>query len=148
MYSFMHSKKRNKRINFFYGLGDKPSDYGALSKYLNIIKIDWNNPGSEKVPQCDTVVGFSMGCFLALDYAEKHRIKKLVLCSLPVCENVGPVKADEIIFLVGEKEKWILKEINRVRKSMKSRSQLFMILGAKHKITGNYRKKLLEVIGN
>lgn len=136
-----------KKINFYYGLGDKASNYKALSKYLNIIKIDWNNPERVKVPKNDVAVGFSMGCFLALDYAEIHKVKKLVLCSVPPCEKIGKIKADEIIFMVGSKEKFGLQNIRRIYKTLKcNKKSIIVVRGAGHKIAGNYKKKLLEVI--
>jgi chemotaxis signal transduction protein len=56
------------------------------------------------------------------------------------------VKAERVIFLVGEKEKWVLKEINRVRKTLKCKSSVTLVPGADHAIKGNYRKALLKVV--
>jgi len=134
-----------KKINFYYGLGDKASNYEVLSKYLNIIKIDWNNPEKVKAPKRDIVVGFSMGCLLALDYVEKHRVKKLILCSLPPCEKLVIVKADEIIFMLGSKERFCLQNVRRVYKTLKRKKSIIVVRGADHKIAGKYRKKLLEI---
>jgi len=131
-----------KKINFYYGLGDKTSNYKALSKYFNIVKIDWNNPEKVKSPRCDIAAGFSMGCLLALDYIEKHRVKKLILCSLPPCEKLGKIKADEVVFMFGSKEKYLIKNIPEVSVN----HEIIIIPGADHEIKGLYRKKLLELI--
>lgn len=139
-----------KKINFYYGLGDRASNYKAFSKYFNIIKIDWNKPEKVKSPRCDIAVGFSMGCLLALDYIEKHRVKKLILCSLPPCEKLGAVNANEIIFMAGSKEKFILKNIRSLAKklSQKTKYRIIVVPRADHRIVREYKKRLLEITTN
>ena len=56
-------KQKNKKIPFFYGLGDKPSQYKLLSRFIDVIKVDWNNPEKVRMLKNNTVIGFSMGCF-------------------------------------------------------------------------------------
>ena len=130
------------KINFYYGLGDNPSNYKALSKWAHIVHVDWNRPEKVKAPKCDIAVGFSMGCLLALDYSEKHRVKKLILCSLPSCEKIGKVKADEIVFMFGSKERYLIKNLPKIP----MRHKVIIVPGAHHEIKGSYRKKLLELI--
>ncbi|MBI2087100.1 MAG: hypothetical protein HYT69_02960 [Candidatus Zambryskibacteria bacterium] len=130
------------KVNFYYGLGDKLSDYKALSKWMHIVSIDWNRPERVKSPKCDIAVGFSMGCYLAMDYAERHHVKKLILCSLPPTEKIFKNKADKIIFLMGSKEKYLLKHIRKVS----SKKDMYVINGAGHRINANYRKRLLKII--
>ncbi len=134
------------KINFIPGLGEKPKEYKALSKYLNIVDIDWNN-GKVRFGKVDTLIGFSMGAVIACEYSTKHKLKNLILCSLtPGAESLNMVKADNIIFLVGEKEKWVLKEINRVRKTLKCKNSVIVVPGSDHKITGKYQEELLQII--
>ena len=134
-----------QKINFIPGLGEKPKDYIAISKYLNVVDIDWNNCRTS-LGKVDTLIGFSLGGILACMHTEKNKVKKLILCSPTPMENMDDVKADEIIFLVGSKEKWALQNIHRIYKKLKCKKTIIIIPGAEHKITGNYRKKLLELI--
>ena len=136
---------KNKKINFIPGLGEKPSDYKALSKYLNIIDVDWNNCKT-KIGKVDTLIGFSLGAVLAVIHAEKSKVETLILCSLTPLENLKDVKANEIIFIVGSKEKFCLENIRRVYKTLKCKKRIIIIPKAGHRITGEYREKLLELI--
>lgn len=137
------------KITFLYGLGER-KEYKNLFKYFNIPKIDWNKcsitPPLRKV---ETLIGFSLGGILACMHTEKSRVKKLILCSItPGVETLSKVKADEIIFLVGEKEKWVYKDSLRLTKTLRCKWEIIVVPGADHKIVGNYRKKLLEVVKN
>ena len=76
-----------KKINFIPGLGEKPRDYKALSKYFNIVNIDWNN-GKTKLGKIDTLIGFSLGGIIAMMHAEKSKVKTLILCSIPPIDNL------------------------------------------------------------
>lgn len=62
-------------------------------------------------------------------------------------KSLKKVKADKIIFLIGEKEKWVIKDTKRVLETVKNRAKIIVIPKADHKITGDYRKKLIEVVG-
>ncbi len=136
-----------KKINFIPGLGEKPREYKALSKYLNIVDIDWNK-GKMNIGKVDVLVGFSIGAELACDYTLKHKVKTLILCSLtPGSETLVNIKADKVIFLVGGKEKWVLKDLERVRKTLECKNSVTIVPGVGHRITGQYQKKLLEIVG-
>ena len=138
-----------RKIQFIPGLGEKPKEYKSLSKYLEIIDVDWNTGKIKpKIGKVDTLVTFSLGCIFAFDYTVKNKIKNLILCSLtPGVETLKDIKADQVIFLVGEKEKWVLKDVVRVRKTLKCKSSIIVVPRADHKIDKNYQNKLLEVIG-
>lgn len=130
---------KKKKINFYYGLGDNTSNYKALSKLANIIKINWNHPEKVKSPKCEIAVGFSMGCYLAMDYAEKNQVKKLILCSLPPTEDLGKLKAKKIFLMYGSKEKFSIKNAPRGHIVM-------VVRGAGHNITGNYLNILIRLL--
>ena len=55
------------------------------------------------------------------------------------------VKADEIIFMLGSKERFCLQNVRRVYKTLKRKKSIIVVRGADHKIAGKYRKKLLEI---
>ena|ERR1700733_11926530 len=134
----------NKTI-FIPGLGERAKQYVTFSKYMKIHDIDWNNI---KLPKgtYDTLIGFSIGAILACECTLKHKVKTLILCSMTSgVETLAKIKTDKVTFLVGEKEKWCLTDIKRVAKTLKCEWQIIVIPKADHRITGNYRKKLLEV---
>ncbi|MEK7551351.1 MAG: hypothetical protein AAB532_02025 [Patescibacteria group bacterium] len=138
-------KKNNKKI-FFCGLGEQPSAYKSLSKFLDIVPIDWNNIKLPKY-KVETAVGFSIGAILACEYAIKHKVKNLVLCSMTTgVETLSKVKADNIIFLIGEKEKWVIKDTKRVLETVKDRAKIIVIKNADHKINKDYQKILLSTL--
>ncbi len=137
-----------KKINFIPGLGEKLKDYGVLSKYLNIVDVDWND-GKIKIGKVDILAGFSMGAVLACEYSIKHKLKILILCSTtPGAETLKKVKADKVIFMAGEKEKWLIKDIKRISKTLPKKTirEIIIIPKADHKITGNYLKELLSTL--
>ena len=138
---------KNKRIQFIPGLGEKPKEYKRLSKYLETLDVNWNTGKiTPPIIQSDTLVGFSMGAILACEYALKHKVGTLILCSLtPMVESLKRVKTDNIIFLAGEKEKWIIKNIERVCQTLTCNKSIVIIPKADHKITSTYQKKLLEI---
>lgn len=138
----------NKNLQFIPGLSEKPSQYKALSKYMNILNIDWNNIHKAKI-KGEVIVGFSFGAILACTYALKHKVETLVLCSMTEgVETLKKVKAKQVIFLVGEKEKWCIKEIDRVSKTLPKNTKWYVqiIQKAGHKIEGNYKKTLLNLL--
>lgn len=129
-------------------MGEKPRNYEALSDRVTLVDIDWNTDQyAPKINKEGILIGFSMGCYYPLTHALKHRVKNLILCSVPPLETLANVKADRVIFLVGSKERFVLQNVRRVAKTFKSEKQIIVISGADHQISGNYRKKLLEVIG-
>lgn len=143
----MKNIKENKKIQFLPGLGEKPKEYKQLSKHLNILNVDWNTGKIiPPIKKCDVLVGFSMGAIGVCEYALKHRVKTLILCSMTTgVESLKKVKADKIIFLVGEKEKWTIKDMLRISKPLKNK-EIHIIKKGDHKIDKNYQKKLMEII--
>jgi pimeloyl-ACP methyl ester carboxylesterase len=139
---------KSKKVSIIIGLGQKKTEYRSLSKYLNIIQPDWNNGSLEKMKlgKPDVLIGFSLGCMIAVMHAEKHRVKKLILCSMTPDETLEKVKADHVIFIAGKKESWIINEINRVAKTLKSTYEIKIIPNADHKINLEYQKELLNII--
>lgn len=139
-------KNLKQKPIFFCGLGEQPSAYKSLSKYLDIIPINWNKI---KLPRkrFDIVVGFSIGATLACDYALKQKVKKLILCSMTTgVETLKKVKAEEIIFLIGEKEKWVIEDTQRLLKTIKDRAKIIVIPKADHKINKNYKKAIFDIL--
>jgi predicted esterase len=137
----------NKRIQFLPGLGEKPKEYQRLSKYLKILDVDWNTGKiTPPIKKTDILVGFSMGAILACEYALKHKVKNLILCSMTTgVESLEKVKANQIIFLIGEKEKWVIKDTLRISEPLKNK-EIYIIPNGDHKIDKNYQKKLIEII--
>ena len=148
LYSPIPSLFMNKKIKIIIGLGQKRKHYHSLSKHLNIREVDWNNGSLSKMRlgRPKILIGFSLGCMVAIMHAEKYRVKTLILCSPSPEETLLRVKADQVIFLVGEKENWCLKEIKRMSRTLRCRYSIIVIRGANHRITGDYQKKLVEVI--
>jgi len=138
---------KQEKINFIPGLGEKPRDYKALSKHLKIIDVDWNTGKTKpELGKMNTLVSFSLGVLVACIHTKKSRVKRLILCSPTPMENLKEVKASEIIFMVGSKEKFCLENVQRVFKTLKCKKSIIVVPGADHRMTGNYRKKLLEVV--
>jgi esterase/lipase len=136
------------KIPFIIGLGQKAAQYRSLSKYLKIIQPDWNNGNFSKLKlgNPSIIIGFSLGCMIATMHAERHRIKTLILCSPTPDETLKRIKADHVIFLVGAKEKWVLKEIKRVKKTLNSTYTIKTVPNAGHKMNVRYQKILLDMI--
>lgn len=137
-----------KKIVFIPGLGERAKNYKHLSKYMKVYDIDWNKI---RLPRgkIDTLIGFSMGAALACEYAEIHKINILILCSLtPAIETFETLKAKEVIFIVGEKEKWAYKNNIRVAKTLKCKWKMIVVPRADHKITKEYKKAILDCISS
>ncbi len=130
------------------GLGQKATEYRSLSKYLDIVQVDWNNGSLAKMKlgNPDILVGFSLGCVVATMHAEKHKVKNLILCSPTPDETLERVKTDYATFIVGEKETWLRKETRRVAKTLKCPAKIIIVPGSDHKIDSKYQKALLEVL--
>ncbi|MEK7116571.1 MAG: hypothetical protein AAB837_00195 [Patescibacteria group bacterium] len=140
------NNSKNKKIVFIPGLGERARNYDRLSKYMKVYDIDWNKIRLLK-GKIDILIGFSMGAALACEYAENHKIDTVILCSLTPCiETLETLKAKEIIFIVGEKEKWAYKNNLRLTKTLKCKRRIVVVPGADHKIDKNYRNKILEII--
>ena len=132
-----------KKSQIIIGLGQKASEYKSLSKCLKIIQPDWNN-SKVKIKKCDTLIGFSLGCMLATMYAEKHKLKHLILCSPTPEETLKNVKADKITFIAGEKEEWVIKNIYRIAKGLKCSWTFIKVPKADHRINKDYQKTLIK----
>jgi len=139
----------NKKVTFLYGLGEK-SEYKPLFKYFRIPKIDWNKSTIKpEIGKVDTLIGFSMGAVLACEHAVDSKVKTLILCSMTTgVETIDDVKADRIIFIIGEKEKWVIKDTKRLVKDLKCDYEIIIVPKADHWIMGNYKRKLLETVNN
>jgi predicted esterase len=133
---------KKKKLQFLYGLGNR-NEYKSLFKYFDVLKIDWNN-SKIKIKKCDTLIGFSLGCMLAIMYAEKHKLKHLVLCSPSPEETLKNVKADKITFIAGEKEEWVIKNTYRIAKGLKCSWTLIKVPNTGHKINKDYQKVIIE----
>lgn len=143
--SSMHNSK-NKKIVFIPGLGERAKNYKRLSKHIKIYNIDWNKI---RLPRgkLDILIGFSMGAALTCEYAENNKIDAIILCSLTPCiDTLEGLKAKEVVFMVGEKEKWAHKNNLRLSKTLKCKWKMIIVPGAGHKIDNQYQKKLLEII--
>lgn len=139
-------KTSNKKIVFIPGLGERAKDYKALSKYMKVYNIDWNKIRLPK-GKIDILIGFSMGAAIACEYAEINNINTLVLCSLtPNIDTLETLRAKKVIFVVGEKEKWAYKNNLRLGKTLKCDWDIIVVKGADHKIVGEYRKQILNII--
>ena len=134
------------KTKFLYGLGDK-KEYSYLLEHFSIPKIDWNkgkiNPPIGKVK---TLVGFSLGCMVACIHAEKSKVSKLILCSPSPDETLCKVKADEVIFIVGGKENWVIENVKRMAKTLNCDYKIITVPNSKHKIDRKYLKTILSVI--
>lgn len=130
---------------FLHGLGDR-KEYSKLLPYFSIPKIDWNKSVIKppiKKPQ--TIFAHSLGCMLAIMHAEKHKVKTLVLCSpTPGEETLSKVKADTIIFIVGENEHWVRTDISRLSQTFTGNIISVVIPNTKHTITNRYLKTILQ----
>lgn len=135
----------NKKIPFVPGWGQKPKHYRSLSKYLNIINIDWND-GKFNVGKVDTIIGFSLGADLASWYTIKHPVKRLILCSPSPMGDLKGVKADEIIFIVGSKETFLKECALKLYNQRTGKKKFIIIPGGNHSITGRYKKTLLNLL--
>src|SRR3990167_6967865 len=134
----------SKKIPFLYGLGQNKSQYKELSKFCDVKKINWNNGSLAKLKlgKPDTLIGFSLGAMLACMHAEKYHVKTLILCSPTPDETLKNIKADKVIFLVGEKEFWVRENILRLSKTLECSWSLIVIPNGDHQIKGEYFKRL------
>ena len=123
----------------------KPKDCGSLSKYMTVIGIDWNTDICKpKVKNADIVVSFSLGAAFALEYASKYKVKKLILCSATPFETLKGIKADEIILITGEKEKFLIQNYRRLMKLRKC--QLIIVPKTDHRLTREYVKTIVSYL--
>ena len=135
------------KIIFYPGLGEKPSNYKAFSKLVTVADIDWNTGKYiPKVTNADIVISFSLGINYALDYASKHKVKKLILCSPAPFETLKGIKVPEIILMAGEKEKFLIENNLRLWKNWHNKKSIKLVTIPKigHKITPKYLKVIIK----
>lgn len=90
-----------------------------------------------------------MGGWVACEYALKHKIKHLILCSMtPGVETLEKIKADKITFLIGEKETWVIEDTKRLLKTVKDRANIIIVPNGDHKIDKNYKKYILDSVNS
>ena len=104
-----------------------------------------------KIPRrYDTIIGFSWGAVAACLYAGEFPVKLLILCSLPAgvdASYMAGLKAEKVVFLFGEKEKWMIEDNRRVIKQMKKQHTRRVVVPKEgHGITKPYLEKILEAI--
>ena len=128
---------------FYPGLGETKKNYKSLSKHLTVADIDWNTGKATSSKNYDTVVSFSLGNVFALDIALKQKLKKLILCSPTPFESLGKHKAKQVIFIIGEKEKFLQKIFKPL---CKKNVKMITVPKADHRIDKNYEKILLKNI--
>ena len=88
-----------------------------------------------------------MGAALACEYAEDHKIDTIILCSLTPCiDTLKRLKTKEVIFIMGEKEKWAHENNVRLTKTLKCKNKIIVVPKSGHKIDANYRATLLNTI--
>ena len=128
---------------FYPGLGETRKNYQSLSKHLIIADINWNTIKVTSSKGCDTVVSFSLGAVFSLDAALKRKLRKLILCSPTPFESLGTHKAEQVIFIIGEKEKFLQKVFKPL---CKKNVKMIIVPKGNHGITKSYEKILLQNI--
>lgn len=128
---------------FYPGLGETKKNYKSLAKHLIVADIDWNTGKSTSAKNCDTVVSFSLGAVFSIDIASKKKLKKLILCSPTPFESLTDCKAEQVLFIIGEKEKFLQKIFKPL---CKKNVKMIVVPNSDHKIDKNYEKILLENI--
>jgi len=128
---------------FYPGLGETKENYKSLSKHLIVADIDWNTGKATSSKNCDTVISFSLGNVFSLDISLKRKLKKLILCSPTPFESLGKHKAEQVIFIIGEKEKFLQKIYKPL---CKKNVKMIIVPNADHKIDKNYEKIILQNI--
>lgn len=128
---------------FIPGLSETKKDYPNFP--IQVHNINWNNitlPTGYSV-----VVGFSMGAILACEVALKENVNKLILCSMtPGVETLERVKAKEIVFIMGQKETWLIKDTQRLMETVKVPCSVQILPEVGHKIGKKYLKMITNFI--
>lgn len=135
-----------KKPILLHGLGNA-KEFSHLKKHFTIPKIDWNNSKiTPPLKEKNLLIGFSLGCMLACMHAEKTKVKKLILCSPTPDETLSKVKADEVVFIYGENEKWVEENVWRVANTLKCNYEIVILPNTGHKITKKYLLTILARI--
>jgi len=130
-----------KKHLFLGGLGQPTKKERELvSRYFKLCEIDWNKVKTQPIRTKDTLIGFSLGANLAINYAMKNKVKHLILCS-PTPDEHYKVKADKVTYILGEKEKWL---IDFTKKEHKCKPILVPKTG--HEINRAYIDTIFEVL--
>ena len=133
---------------FIPGLTEHAKDYKWLPKDIDFIDIDWNvlDLKNIKVAKDDIVIGFSMGAVIAVVLSSKKKVNTVILCSPSEMSDINPIKTDQLIIIVGEKEEWCLKNAKRIYRAYKGKKKFIVVPDADHRISGLYRQTLLDVL--
>lgn len=140
---------KNKRIPFLPGLGNMPKKVrDTLARHFDVRRIDWNKGTITPPLYKETIIGgFSMGAVEACEYATKHKVDTLVLCSLtPGIESLREIKAKHVFFFVGDKETWVKYETMRVAKTLTCEWQVIIVPKCDHQMTNKYIELVLDVV--
>ena len=128
---------------FYPGLGETKENYRLLSRHMVVADIDWNTGKATSAKGHDVVVSFSLGAVFSLDIASKQKLKKLILCSPTPFESLGKHKAEQVIFIIGEKEKFLQK----IFEPLCNRNvKMVIVPKGGHKITKTYMQIVLSCI--
>lgn len=138
-------KTKNNKTIFYPGLGETKKNYRSLSEHLIVADIDWNTGKATSSKNCDTIVSFSLGAVFSLDISIKRKLKKLILCSPTPFESLGKCKAEQVIFIIGEKEKFLQKIFKPL---CKKNVEMVIVPKADHRINKDYKKVLLDTLKN
>ncbi|MHB1316887.1 MAG: hypothetical protein ACYCZW_03485 [Minisyncoccota bacterium] len=128
---------------FYPGLGETKENYKSLSQHMIVADIDWNTGKATSSKNCDTVVSFSLGAVFSIDISLKKKLKKIILCSPTPFETLGNHKAEEVIFIIGEKEKFLQKIF---RPLCKGNVKMILVPKGDHKIDKVYKEVILKNI--
>jgi len=128
---------------FYPGLGETKKNYKSLSRHLIVADIDWNTGKATSSKNCDTVVSFSLGAVFSLDIALKRKLKKLILCSPTPFESLGKHKSEQVIFIIGEKEKFLQKLFKPL---LTKNVRMIIVPKGDHRINKDYERILLQNI--
>lgn len=128
---------------FYPGLGETKKNYKSLSKHLIVADIDWNTGKATSSKKYDTVASFSLGNVFSLDISLKRKLKKLILCSPTPFESLGKHKAEHVIFIIGEKEKFLQKVFKPL---CKKNVKMIIVPKGDHRINKDYEKIILQNI--
>ncbi len=135
-----------KKIPLIQGFGEYAFYKKKLGKYFDVRRVNWNTSTITPPLKGEKILaGFSMGAIEACEYARKHVVDTLILCSMtPGTETLKGIKARSVQFIVGEKEKWVLHDILRVAKTLSVPWGVSTIKNCGHEMTREYIKKVLD----
>lgn len=134
-------------------MGELPQkERDTLSKSFDVREINWNKGTITPPLYKETILaGFSMGAVRACEYATKHKVDTLVLCSMtPGIESLRAVKAKQIVFVVGGKEDWVRRDMIRLSDQLTKDRQcswdFHIIPKCDHRMNKAYIKRVLDIV--